>query len=421
MSKKELASGVPGCYPYRTQSRFFPRDRCRNVADAAASRNGENGRSHIASSEVEPVLDVLIDPGIWGPIDWEARLARFHHAFLSRNLESQHAVPGKCNVEATPYVLPGHKSTQAKHTPVHEETQPIDRICHLQSRTVDPASLLDTSPNGDMRTHQRVQPIDADAGMHIRGSGPQSDLVGPEDMQSSSRDNAEAMDIASTRPPNSHDQPLDHNLNYKGNANLSRNTSADIPQYQNCRLWITRLPPHCGHHLLLSSVDSTGPIHALHINPPIPNNDTSAGYRNLYTSAASLTFFREEDANKFLARHAVDPFSVNGYATTISRHRIRTRAVPVNGQSRVLDVSGPVGLVEPERLASLFREKWGIRFDTDYVTHEVTGDEARVEWAFGSFRAQAQAVYARITQEYSGVVSVRYQPDPCVRAGEPIR
>ncbi|KAI1089130.1 hypothetical protein F5B19DRAFT_495660 [Rostrohypoxylon terebratum] len=134
---------------------------------------------------------------------------------------------------------------------------------------------------------------------------------------------------------------------------------------------------------------------------------------NIPTSAASLTFFTASAAQTFLLLHSLHPFTVRGYATTVSRHRIRTKPAPVDGQSRVVAITGDPELVNPEMLTYLFIEKWNIRFDTDFLKFTPGKESNEVVWGFGSFRAQAQAAYIRLSQHAANSVTIRYKPDPC--------
>ncbi|KAI0884381.1 uncharacterized protein GGS22DRAFT_189510 [Annulohypoxylon maeteangense] len=196
---------------------------------------------------------------------------------------------------------------------------------------------------------------------------------------------------------------------YRGNRALSRNRSADIPHEMNCRLWIAGLPPNCTVSELLREVRDIGPVYATHIVPPLIHGTKV----NIATSAASLTFFTASAAHMFLLRHSVYPFTVCGYTTCVSRHRIRTKPVPVDGQSRVLLITGDPEIVNPETLTSLFVEKWNIRFETDFMKYTPGKGCNEIVWAFGSFRAQAQAAYIRLSQYPSRNITILYKPDPC--------
>ncbi|KAI1415333.1 hypothetical protein F5Y13DRAFT_8030 [Hypoxylon sp. FL1857] len=208
------------------------------------------------------------------------------------------------------------------------------------------------------------------------------------------------------------------NPRYLGNPTLERNRSADIPDEKNCRLWITGLPPDCTVSDLLGAIRDVGPVYASYVVPP-PDKDNKHG-RSIRTSAASLTFFDESAANRLLLKHSVHRFTVGGYITTVSRHRIRTEAVPVGRKSRVLVIRGNPEVVRPENLARLCSDVWNIRYDTDFMEYRPGKESNEIVWAFGSYRAQAQAVYWALDKPWDGLskeeaetVTVNFAPDPC--------
>ncbi|KAI1214776.1 uncharacterized protein F4807DRAFT_466248 [Annulohypoxylon truncatum] len=200
---------------------------------------------------------------------------------------------------------------------------------------------------------------------------------------------------------------------YRGNRALSRNRSADISNEMNCRLWISGLPPGCTISELLKEVRGVGPIYATHIVPPLIRVLETETKVDIPTSAASLTFFTASAAHLFLIRHTIHPFTVGSYTTAVSRHRIRTKPVPVDGQSRVLVITGDPDIVTPEKLTSLFTEKWNIRYETDFMEYTPGQGSNEIIWAFGSFRAQAEAVYIRLSKYPAKNITIRYESDPC--------
>lgn len=199
---------------------------------------------------------------------------------------------------------------------------------------------------------------------------------------------------------------------YQGDPTLPGNRCAPISDEQNCRLWITGLPANCTVHQLLSRIKGVGPVYACHVNAPI-----LSGPKKCSTAAASLTFFTADAATRFLNESKKKPFTVDGCETSITRHRIKTESVPVNGRSRVLLIVGDPDVVRIETLASIFSEAWHIRFDTDYVLFtpsEQEGGRNKIVWAFGSFRAQAQVIFTNINRYFEGRAFALYQSDPCL-------
>ncbi|OTA86502.1 hypothetical protein M434DRAFT_153235 [Hypoxylon sp. CO27-5] len=208
------------------------------------------------------------------------------------------------------------------------------------------------------------------------------------------------------------------NPRYLGNHALERNKSADIPDEMNCRLWITGLPPACTVSDLLRSIRGIGPVYASYVVPP-PKNDKKHG-DSIRTSAASLTFFTVAATDRFLQRHAIHRFTVGDHITTVGRHRIRTAPIPAGRKSRVLVIRGNTKIVTPENLARLCAGPWDIRYDTDFIKFRPGLASNEILWGFGSYRAQAQAVYWAIDKPWAGLskeeadtVTVNFAPDPC--------
>ncbi|KAI1395093.1 hypothetical protein F4819DRAFT_501297 [Hypoxylon fuscum] len=199
---------------------------------------------------------------------------------------------------------------------------------------------------------------------------------------------------------------------YQGNLRLSRSRCASIPQSENCRLWITGLPPSCDYHTLLTAVQDAGPVYATHITGPVIHSNPQNAYKNIYTAAVSLTFFDERGTNRFLAQNAVTPFTVAGYTTKVIHHRIRTKPVAIDGRSRVLQITGSPDIINPDTLQALF-QRFTAYFDIDYANYEEGVDDTNtVEVAFGSFRAQAQPIFMGL-RHTPGIWVVKYVPDPC--------
>lgn len=198
---------------------------------------------------------------------------------------------------------------------------------------------------------------------------------------------------------------------YKGNPSLARNRCADIPDRLNCRLWITGLPPNCTVTELLGAIRGVGAIDGTHINPP--KKATEPGETDIPTSAASLTFFSASSANQFLLWHSRNPFTVDGYTTSVVRHRVKTQSFPAGNQTRVLVIKGHPEVVNPEYLEYLFSRRWTIRYTTEFVEYRPGEETSEVVWAFGSFRAQAHEAYNGLNNHFADKVTVSYAPDPC--------
>ena len=203
---------------------------------------------------------------------------------------------------------------------------------------------------------------------------------------------------------------------YPGNYLSVHDPAADIPPEQSTSVWITNLPPTCTYTDLLGSVRAaghTGKIFATVINPP----------QELHTtSAAKIVFFEVAAKTRLLEYAARGSFVVGDYQPRVIPNRILTAARAPSSESRVLIVSGPVGVVNTGSLIEFFQTCCA--FDLEYVEEWTSVDPGRItiEWAFGSYRCQAERVYRAIENARSYVgdvpnvfadVEVRWGRDPC--------
>ncbi|KAI0455930.1 hypothetical protein F5B21DRAFT_502952 [Xylaria acuta] len=204
--------------------------------------------------------------------------------------------------------------------------------------------------------------------------------------------------------------------NYQGNRFAQRNQSANIPPEHSTSVWITNLPPNCNYAELLGMVRDAGKVYATVINPP---------QGNFMTSAAKIVFFDVEGRRRFEARANTGQFAVGAYVPRVRPNRILTAAQPLELGSRVLHITGPASVVNQSVLCDYFR-RW-CAFDLEYIQHLPLEDgNVTMVWAFGSYRCQAERVFAaigeikelNITPAGSDVwdsVVVCYGRDPCDR------
>ncbi|KAI1873772.1 uncharacterized protein JN550_003041 [Neoarthrinium moseri] len=202
---------------------------------------------------------------------------------------------------------------------------------------------------------------------------------------------------------------------YRGNLRLERNRDADIPDEENCRLWLTGIPPDTDYAQLLS-FRNVGPVYASHLTEPQLYTRQSDGI-DVYSRAASITFFRAEDANHFLRDHQERNFQIDDWKIDMRRHRIRTRSTQIRGRSRILLIKGDPAVVHPRALDSIIRNIWQIYYDVDFLQYEEANGCGRLEIAFGSFRAQAEQVVCRLQNFRPQRIVVEYLKDPCAGFG----
>ncbi|KAK1771621.1 hypothetical protein QBC33DRAFT_592071 [Phialemonium atrogriseum] len=198
--------------------------------------------------------------------------------------------------------------------------------------------------------------------------------------------------------------------NYCGNISLSRNRSADIPEHQNCSLFILNLPADITTRELLANIRNAGRVYATHINAPEP--DKGHG-----TCAAKVIFFERPAAEHLFDQcRGAGGFAMAGRAERgrVIWNRIRTaeQGGPRH-QTRVLQIAGPAGVVNEPFLTAYFQSK--LDFQVDEVLDVGGAAERRVvEYRFGSFRCQAEAARMALAREWSEHdVKVWFGPDPC--------
>ncbi|KAF5495062.1 hypothetical protein CGCS363_v010183 [Colletotrichum siamense] len=201
--------------------------------------------------------------------------------------------------------------------------------------------------------------------------------------------------------------------NYAGDPTIERNRSADIPDSENCALWITFLPPDVTHREILAEIRNMGRIWSVVISGPEPA-------KNHHTAAAKVVFFELGAAQKFYAMscNPARRFKVRGYVTKVELNRIKTAQDNRRNNSRVLRIKGRPDVVNKDALTAYFKQK--ITFEVDEViTIVMNEDMGDVEYRFGSFGNQAELAYLALQREYDvgGIHSpyweVQYGHDPC--------
>ncbi|KAF4817322.1 hypothetical protein CGCTS75_v012419 [Colletotrichum tropicale] len=201
--------------------------------------------------------------------------------------------------------------------------------------------------------------------------------------------------------------------NYAGDPTIERNRSADIPDSENCALWITFLPPDVTHREILAEIRNMGRIWSVVISGPEPA-------KNHYTAAAKVVFFELGAAQKFYAMscNPARRFKVRGHVTKVELNRIKTAQDNRRNNSRVLRIKGRPDVVNKDALTAYFKQK--ITFEVDEViTIVMNEDMGDVEYRFGSFGNQAELAYLALQREYDvgGIHSpyweVQYGHDPC--------
>lgn len=219
--------------------------------------------------------------------------------------------------------------------------------------------------------------------------------------------------------PDAHLQPLSQeevafridngiSLNYHGDQVNPRNMSANIPDKENCAVWITNLPATCTIRDLLRALMHYRPgrVWASHINPPEEGRHRHA--------AAKIIFYHPNEARRLLDL-CISPGIVienRRMCAIYNKQRVAAQeyAFPT---SRALEIKGAKKIVNETFLRSLFEQHF--RFEDEAVEVLAEFDDVRViEWRFGSMRAQAGAAYKLLERMYP-CVDIRYATDPCAQ------
>ncbi|OIW28724.1 hypothetical protein CONLIGDRAFT_703825, partial [Coniochaeta ligniaria NRRL 30616] len=194
-----------------------------------------------------------------------------------------------------------------------------------------------------------------------------------------------------------------------GNIFLDANRSADIPEDENCSLFITGLSSNANVHTLLEGVRDIGRVFAVHINTPDP-------WRGHLTCASKISFFDRPSAYRFFRRFSTHGFPIPahpGFLGTVVWNRVRTPTIDKPAfHTRVLLISGPTRIVNSVALDPFFRSKRVFEVD-EVIDHGSQGAWALVEFRFGSYRSQAEAAKMALERELPEQVRVELGRDPC--------
>ncbi|KAF3763581.1 hypothetical protein M406DRAFT_262487 [Cryphonectria parasitica EP155] len=193
--------------------------------------------------------------------------------------------------------------------------------------------------------------------------------------------------------------------NYEGNPENPKNQSANIPNEENCALFLTNLPARCSYQTLLRAIAQhrMGRVWSTYINSPLG-----------------------EEQHEHQQRQAQDPSPAHHYGASIrgdfrvggrrihakwNRHRTAAQSYE-NPTSRVVVISGPAAIVDRQWLGDLFDQYFEYQTEEVLVLAEGNGWRT-LEWRFGSMRAQAHSAHQLLRSLYPGVVTVKWAVDPC--------
>ncbi|EOO00982.1 hypothetical protein UCRPA7_3604 [Phaeoacremonium minimum UCRPA7] len=192
---------------------------------------------------------------------------------------------------------------------------------------------------------------------------------------------------------------------YKG-KNTPRNMSANIPNSENCSVFIVGLPPVLTTNRLLTHVRDVGRIYATVINAPDPSKEH-------YCSAAKIVFFEKSAAMKFFQKCEFDGFCIDGYKARVVWNRVKSAEQPGSKtRTRVLQIVGPSHFVNSASLTTYFHLKLEFQVDEILMIAQ-KADTNIIEYRFGSYRCQAEAAKMALEREWGDSVKVYFGRDPC--------
>lgn len=133
------------------------------------------------------------------------------------------------------------------------------------------------------------------------------------------------------------------------------------------------------------------------------------------TSAASISFFRRDDAERLFSVIDGGQMMVDGMIPKVKWNRNKVGEQKPN-LSRVLLIAGDPTIVNAYWLEAFFTSKFVYQLDIVIEHDQVptpNGLVACVEFRFGSWRSQAQSAHQALKDEMKGVVCWEYGLDPC--------
>jgi hypothetical protein len=231
-------------------------------------------------------------------------------------------------------------------------------------------------------------------------------------------------------------QPQGAGSGYRGDLTNPNNRSADIPEEENCSIWLTNLPANCDVPMLLGSIRNVGRVRACNINPPGPRHATAA---------AKIVFFERVAVDRLFAQHSVgelrvgdsivesededDPTQLRrGTRPHVVPHRSRVAAYRGPAVSRVLHFQGPRIVVNADALLAFFaacpfkyqldgierRDRGGGGGDGDGGAAAFSA-ESELDFRFSSHRGQAERAM-RFVRERKENSTANPVLDACWRA-----
>ncbi|KAI5927542.1 hypothetical protein F4810DRAFT_721141 [Camillea tinctor] len=176
--------------------------------------------------------------------------------------------------------------------------------------------------------------------------------------------------------------PSSSSDNYRGDLANPANQSAQIPDAENCSIFVTELPSGLTYKMLFDSIRDVGKVSHCHINLP------TADHRG---AAAKLVFFDHEGVVRFFGQVNSGTLTVGGRNPRAMYNRIKARPMPTSQgrTSRVLKIYGPTQIINDPHLSQLLQNA-GLDYNLESIeTIRQNAKTTGLEYRFASCRAQS--------------------------------
>ena len=216
----------------------------------------------------------------------------------------------------------------------------------------------------------------------------------------------QSMGLAEARRPQVPQYLSDCSQNYQGDITIASNRSADIPDSQNCAVWIMGLPANVTHKELLGAIRGVGQIYATVINSPL---DRYA------FCAAKIVFFERYQAEKLMAKilHEGSFYVMGRQIRNIRWNKIKSARYHNPLHSRVIRITGPREFMNFETFEAFFNGRFTYELEARQEIKCTNPGMGTHEWRFGSLRCQAAWAIAAIERELGDVFTAQWAVDPC--------
>lgn len=190
-----------------------------------------------------------------------------------------------------------------------------------------------------------------------------------------------------------------------------------VPDHENCSLWITKLPQDVLRHLneFFRPFHNQGmKVYSLVIRDPRPEEGRTG-------CAAYLTLRDRRSAERALGiirreRLAVAGSLAQGCWNRYSQSPQSQLRWEAKNISRVLDIKSPSQVVNHKWLMQFLQERIVFQIeeiDTIHVPKASNGSRTHMRWVFGSWRKQAESALKALNTEYGHIITTEYGQDPC--------